>query len=123
MFEHIDAYPGDPILTLNENFQKDPRDQKVNLSIGIYFDAEGRIPVMGAVREAETALQRDSGPKPYLPMVGLAAYRDAVQSLVFGADHPARAAGRIATLQTLGGSGALKVGADFLKRYFPDSQV
>ena len=123
MFEHIDAYPGDPILTLNENFQKDPRDQKVNLSIGIYFDAEGRIPVMGAVREAETALQRDLGAKPYLPMVGLAAYRDAVQALVFGADHPARAAGRIATLQTLGGSGALKVGADFLKRYFPDSQV
>ena len=123
MFEHIDAYPGDPILTLNENFQKDPRDQKVNLSIGIYFDAEGRIPVMGAVREAETALQRDIGPKPYLPMIGLAAYRDAVQSLVFGADHPARAAGRIATVQTLGGSGALKVGADFLKRYFPDAQV
>ena len=123
MFEHIDAYPGDPILTLNENFQKDPRDQKVNLSIGIYFDAEGRIPVMGAVREAETALQRDLGPKPYLPMVGLAAYRDAVQALVFGADHPARAAGRIATVQTLGGSGALKVGADFLKRYFPDAQV
>ncbi|RAB68021.1 aminotransferase class I/II-fold pyridoxal phosphate-dependent enzyme, partial [Burkholderia multivorans] len=107
MFEHIEAYPGDPILTLNENFQKDPRDRKVNLSIGIYFDAEGRIPVMGAVREAETALQRESGPKPYLPMVGLAAYRDAVQALVFGADHPARAAGRIATVQTLGGSGAL----------------
>ena len=77
MFEHIDAYPGDPILTLNENFQKDPRDQKVNLSIGIYFDAEGRIPVMGAVREAETALQRDSGAKPYLPMVGRVSRRRA----------------------------------------------
>ena len=123
MFEHIDAYPGDPILTLNENFQKDPRTAKVNLSIGIYFDADGKIPVMQAVREAETALQRDIGPKPYLPMVGMAPYRDAVQALVFGADHPARASGRIATVQTLGGSGALKIGADFLKRYFPDAQV
>jgi len=81
MFEHIDAYPGDPILTLNENFQKDPRTAKVNLSIGIYFDADGKIPVMQAVREAETALQRDIGPKPYLPMVGMAPYRDAVQAL------------------------------------------
>lgn len=61
MFEHIDAYPGDPILTLNENFQQDPRTRKVNLSIGIYFDDDGRIPVMGAVREAEAIVQRESG--------------------------------------------------------------
>ncbi len=123
MFEHVEGYPGDPILTLNEDFQKDPRERKVNLSIGIYFDAEGAIPVMHAVREAEAALLRNIGPKPYLPMVGMTAYRDAVQSLVFGAEHPARTDGRIATLQTLGGSGALKIGADFLKRYFPESQV
>ncbi|WP_179405004.1 amino acid aminotransferase [Burkholderia guangdongensis] len=121
MFEHVDAYPGDPILTLNENFQKDPRSRKVNLSIGIYFDADGQIPVMHAVRDAEAALK--IGAKPYLPMVGMDAYRDGVQSLVFGADHPARAAGRIATVQTLGGSGALKVGADFIRRYFPNAQV
>lgn len=123
MFEHIDAYPGDPILTLNENFQQDPRTRKVNLSIGIYFDDDGRIPVMGAVREAEAIVQRESGPKPYLPMTGLAAYRDAVQAVVFGEGSDARAAGRIATVQTLGGSGALKVGADFIKRYFPHAQV
>ncbi|SEK08536.1 amino acid aminotransferase [Paraburkholderia diazotrophica] len=123
MFEHIDAYPGDPILTLNENFAKDPRDNKVNLSIGIYYDEEGRLPVMRAVHEAETQLLAEPGPKPYLPMAGFAQYRDAVQSLVFGDDSPARADGRIATVQTLGGSGALKVGADFIKRYFPGSQV
>ncbi|KXV13421.1 aromatic amino acid aminotransferase [Caballeronia megalochromosomata] len=123
MFEHIDAYPGDPILSLNENFQKDPRTNKVNLSIGIYFDDEGRLPVMQAVREAELSILKDLGPKPYLPMAGFAHYRDAVQTLVFGHDSPARADGRIATVQTLGGSGALKVGADFIRRYFPQSQV
>ncbi len=123
MFEHIDAYPGDPILSLNENFQKDPRQNKVNLSIGIYFDDEGRLPVMKAVHEAEAALLNEPGAKPYLPMAGFAQYRDAVQTLVFGAQCPSRGAGRVATVQTLGGSGALKVGADFIKRYFPQSQV
>lgn len=123
MFEHIDAYPGDPILSLNENFAKDPRTNKVNLSIGIYYDDDGRLPVMQAVREAEAQLLGEVGPKPYLPMAGLATYRDAVQALVFGDDSPARTDGRIATVQTLGGSGALKVGADFIKRYFPGAQV
>ncbi|MFJ2992406.1 amino acid aminotransferase [Pandoraea sp. NPDC087047] len=123
MFEHIDAYPGDPILSLNENFAKDPRANKVNLSIGIYYDDDGRLPVMNAVRQAEALLLAEVGPKPYLPMAGFANYRDAVQGLVFGDDSPARKSGSIATVQTLGGSGALKVGADFIKRYFPDSQV
>lgn len=123
MFEHIDAYPGDPILSLNENFAKDARTNKVNLSIGIYYDDEGRLPVMQAVRQAEALLLAEVGPKPYLPMAGFANYRDAVQALVFGDDSPARTDGRIATVQTLGGSGALKVGADFIKRYFPDAQV
>lgn len=123
MFEHVDAYPGDPILSLNEDFQKDPRQDKINLSIGIYFDDDGRLPVMRAVREAESAFLTDLGPKPYLPMAGLALYRDAVQALVFGQQCEARTERRIATIQTLGGSGALKIGADFLKRYFPQSQV
>ncbi len=123
MFQHVDAYPGDPILTLNEDFQKDPRQGKINLSIGIYFDEEGRLPVMAAVREAESAMLAHIGPKPYQPMAGAANYREAVQHLLFGADHEAVKSGRIATLQTLGGSGGLKVGGDFLKRYFPDSQV
>ncbi|MEY2655241.1 MAG: hypothetical protein RLZZ524_2269 [Pseudomonadota bacterium] len=123
MFEHVDAYAGDPILTLNENFQKDPRTDKINLSIGIYFDDAGRLPVMGAVREAESQLAQSIGPRSYLPMLGLPDYRVQVQHLLFGADHPALREGRVVTLQTLGGSGGLKVGGDFLKKYFPGSAV
>ncbi|CAG9186224.1 amino acid aminotransferase [Cupriavidus pampae] len=123
MFEHIEAFPGDPILSLNEDFQQDPRTNKVNLSIGIYFDDNGRLPVMKSVAEAEAALLADMGPRSYLPMSGLVAYRQAVQALVFGENSPARVEGRIATLQTLGGSGALRVGADFLKRSFPNTEL
>ena len=123
MFEHIPSYPGDPILSLNEDFQRDQRENKINLSIGIYFDNAGKLPVIRAVGTAETEMLEVIGPRPYLPMAGLATYRDAAQALVFGVDSEARALGRIATLQTMGGSGALKVGADFLKRHFPASQV
>ena len=123
MFSHVDAYPGDPILGLNEAFGQDPRQHKVNLSIGIYFDDDGRLPVMKAVRTAETALLQEIGPRSYLPMEGAADYRAVVQKLLFGADSEALKAGRIATIQTLGGSGALKVGADLLKRYFPKSEA
>lgn len=123
MFEHVDAYAGDPILTLNENFQKDPRPGKINLSIGIYFDDAGRLPVMQAVRTAETAMLQSIGPRGYLPMVGATNTREQIQHLLFGVDHEAVTSGRTVTLQTLGGSGALKVGADFLKKYFPGSGV
>ncbi|CAN7555938.1 aromatic amino acid transaminase [Rhizobacter sp. LjRoot28] len=123
MFEHVDAYAGDPILTLNEAFGRDPRAHKINLSIGIYFDDAGRLPVMKSVLEAETAMLQTLGPRPYQPMEGAANYREAVQHLLFGSDHEAVRSGRIATIQTLGGSGGLKVGGDFLKRYFPDSGV
>ena len=123
MFEHVDAYAGDPILTLNEAFGKDPRPHKINLSIGIYFDDAGKLPVMGAVRTAESAMLQTIGARPYQPMEGAANYRQAVQQLLFGADHEAVKSGRIATIQTLGGSGGLKVGGDFLKRYFPNSNV
>ncbi|WP_029050014.1 amino acid aminotransferase [Cupriavidus sp. amp6] len=123
MFDNVTAYAGDPILSLNEDFQRDPRSDKVNLSIGIYFDDAGRLPVMAAVDEAERELVAQRRTRPYLPMAGIADYRAAVQELVFGADSAALREARIATLQTIGGSGALKVGSDFLKRYFPDSQV
>ncbi|WP_457351044.1 amino acid aminotransferase [Roseateles sp. P5_D6] len=123
MFEHVDAYAGDPILSLNEAFQKDPRAGKINLSIGIYFDNDGRIPMLPSVRAAELAVVEVAGPRPYLPMEGAANFRSAVQALLFGADHPAIAAGRIATIQGVGSSGGLKVGADLLKRYFPDSKI
>ena len=122
-FKHLDRYAGDPILGLNDAFQKDPRAGKVNLSIGIYFDDAGRIPVLGCVREAEARMLAESGPKSYLPIEGAAAMRSAVQALLFGADHEAVTSGRVATLQTIGSSGGLKVGADFIKRWFQDSGV
>ncbi|MDR7335431.1 amino acid aminotransferase [Roseateles asaccharophilus] len=123
MFQHVDAYAGDPILSLNEAFQKDPRAGKINLSIGIYFDNDGRIPMLPSVRAAELAVVEAAGARPYLPMEGAANFRSAVQELLFGAGHPAIAAGRIATIQGVGSSGGLKVGADLLKRYFPDSKI
>jgi aromatic-amino-acid transaminase len=123
VFQHLERYPGDPILGLNDEFQRDPRAHKINLSIGIYFDDQGRIPVLDCVRQAEAQMLAESGPKPYLPIEGAAAARGAVQALLFGAGHEAVAAGRIATLQTIGSSGGLKVGADFIKRWFPHSPV
>ena len=119
MFQHVDAYAGDPILSLNEAFQKDPRTAKINLSIGIYFDDAGRIPMLASVREAELAVVQNAGARPYLPMEGAANFRSAVQELLFGAGHAA--ADRTVTVQTVGSSGGLKVGADFIKRYFPAS--
>ena len=123
MFQHLDVYPGDPILSLNDAFAKDARADKVNLSIGIYFDDAGHIPVLSCVREAEAQMLAAGGPKPYLPIEGDAVARQAVQQLLFGADHEAVSGGRIATLQTVGSSGGLKLGADFLRRWFPDSAV
>ena len=123
MFQHLEPYAGDPILSLNEAFHADPRPHKVNLSIGIYFDDAGRIPVLGCVHEAEAQMLAATGPKPYLPIEGSAAMRGAVQALLFGAGHEVITGMRVATLQTIGSSGGLKVGADFLKRWLPDSQV
>ena len=123
MFEHIPPFGGDPILSLNEDFQKDPRPNKINLSIGIYFDDAGRIPVMSSVQRAEALVVAKGGPKPYLPIEGAANFRSAVQTLLFGAGHEAVTSGRVATIQSVGSSGGLKVGADFIARYFPGSQV
>ena len=123
MFKHLEPYAGDPILSLNEAFHADPRPHKVNLSIGIYFDDAGRIPVLGCVHEAEAQMLAATGPKPYLPIEGSAAMRGAVQALLFGVGHEVITGMRVATLQTIGSSGGLKVGADFLKRWLPDSQV
>jgi aromatic-amino-acid transaminase len=122
MFEHVEPFGGDPILSLNEDFQKDPRPGKINLSIGIYFDDAGRIPVLASVRRAEQQVARDA-PKPYLPIEGAANFRAAVQALLFGADHEAIGAGRVATIQSVGSSGGLKVGADFIARWLPGSEV
>jgi aromatic-amino-acid transaminase len=123
MFSHLEPSVGDPILSLNEAFQTDPRPHKVNLSIGIYFDDAGRIPVLDSVRAAEAQMLAAAGTKSYLPIEGDPAMRRAVQALLFGAGHPAIAQGRIATLQTVGSSGGLKVGADFIRRWLPNAEV
>ena len=123
MFQHVEAYAGDPILTLVETFNKDTRNPKVNLGIGLYYDEEGRIPLLPSVQKAEAARVASAGARSYQPMEGAANYRTAVQQLLWGAGHEAVTAGRIATIQTIGGSGALKIGGDLLKRYFPDSEV
>ena len=123
MFEHITPYAGDPIFALVDAFNQDSRAQKVNLSIGIYFDEQGRLPVLQCVQEAEKRILAEGGPKPYLPMEGEAACRAQVATLLLGAKHPAMAEGRVATIQTVGSSGGLKVGADFLRTWLPDSAV
>lgn len=124
MFQNVDAYAGDPILSLMERFKEDPRTDKVNLSIGLYYNEDGIIPQLQAVAEAEAQLNaQPHGASLYLPMEGLNTYRSGIAPLLFGADHPVLKQNRVATIQTLGGSGALKVGADFLKHYFPDAKV
>ncbi|MEF3088843.1 aromatic amino acid transaminase [Raoultella scottia] len=124
MFQKVDAYAGDPILSLMERFKEDPRSDKVNLSIGLYYNEDGIIPQLQAVAEAEARLNaQPHGASLYLPMEGLNPYRSAIAPLLFGAEHPVLLQQRVASIQTLGGSGALKVGADFLKRYFPQARV
>jgi aromatic-amino-acid transaminase len=121
MFAHLPPYAGDPILSLMETYQRDARADKVNLGIGVYADGAGVIPVLPSVRAVEIALQAHSAPCTYLPMEGHSAYRQAVAQLLFGQDLPAPE--HLAIVQTLGGSGALKVGADLIARFFPQPQI
>ena len=107
--------PGDPILGLTETYLADPRPGKINLGVGIYVDEQGRIPLLPTVHEVENALAAAAKPRGYLPIDGLAAYNQLTQQLVFGAESPLLAAGRVATAQTIGGSAALRVAADLLK--------
>ena len=124
MFQHVDAYAGDPILSLMEEFAKDERTQKVNLSIGLYYNEDNIVPQLEAIKAAYKNIEASNEQvKLYLPMDGLKPYNQATQALVFGENSSARRDGRAVTIQTLGGSGALKVGADFLKKYFPESDV
>lgn len=124
MFEKVEPYAGDPILSLVADFNNDTRENKTNLSIGYYYDEQGVVPQLSCVKKAiDTLYQTKKGASLYLPMSGLPSYCSAIQTLLFGENNPSVKAGRIATIQTLGGSGALKVGADFLFRYFPSSQV
>lgn len=122
-FDAVQLAPRDPILGLTEAFVADSRPTKVNLGVGVYCDENGRIPLLRAVREAERARVEAGVPRGYLPIEGLAAYDAAVQRLLFGADSPLLSSGRLVTAQALGGTGALKIGADFLKRLNPQAQV
>ncbi|UUM21882.1 amino acid aminotransferase [Mycoavidus sp. SF9855] len=123
LFATVELAPRDPILGLNETFGADTRPTKVNLGIGVYTNDEGRLPLLRAVREAEKARIEAAIPRGYLPIDGIAAYDAAVQKLLFGNASPLIAQGRIVTAQSLGGTGALKIGADFLKRLNPNAKV
>ena len=123
LFSTVELAPRDPILGMTEAFNADPNPAKVNLGVGVYFDEQGKLPILQCVLAAEKQLADAPKPKGYLPIDGIAAYDRAVQELVFGANCPALAAGRIATVQTLGGTGGLKVGADFLQRLNPAAKV
>ncbi len=123
LFAAVEMAPRDPILGLTEQFNADPNPAKVNLGIGVYTDENGKLPLLKCVAEAERQLQEAPKPRGYLPMDGIAAYDKAVQSLVFGAGSPALAEGRVATIQALGGTGGLKVGADFLRHLNPNAKV
>ena len=123
LFSDVPLAPRDPILGLTEAFLADPNPGKVNLGVGVYQDETGKLPLLGCVREAENRLAATVRPRGYLPIDGLAAYDADVKALVFGADAAAVAEGRVVTVQALGGTGALKIGADFLRRLNPDATV
>ena len=123
LFSSVELAPRDPILGLNEQFAADTNPNKVNLGVGVYFDDEGKLPLLKCVQAAEKKLMDTPKPRGYLPIDGIAAYDDGVKTLVFGADSDVYKAGRIATVQGLGGTGGLKIGADFLKHLNPGAKV
>ena len=123
LFSAVEMAPRDPILGLNEAYNADPRATKVNLGVGVYFTDAGRIPLLRAVQEAEKARIAAAAPRGYLPIEGIAAYDKLVQELLFGTASPLLAEGRVVTAQALGGTGALKIGADFLRRLLPGASV
>lgn len=123
IFAAVEMAPRDPILGLNEAFNADTRPTKVNLGVGVYFDDNGKIPLLGAVKVAEKARLEAMPARGYQPIEGLGAYNQAVQTLLFGKESPLLAAGRVVTAEALGGTGALKIGADFLKRLVPGATV
>jgi aromatic-amino-acid transaminase len=123
LFSAVEMAPRDPILGLNEAFNADPRPTKVNLGVGVYTNEDGKIPLLRAVAAAEKARIEAHAPRGYLPIDGIPAYDKAVQNMLFGADSPLIGEGRVVTVQAVGGTGALKVGADFLKRLLPDAEV
>ncbi len=123
MFSAVEMAPRDPILGLNEQFAADANPNKVNLGVGVYYDDNGKLPLLKCVQAAETQMMATPKPRGYLPIDGIAAYDGAVKGLVFGQDSEPVQSGRVATIQAIGGTGGLKVGADFLKRLNPNAKV
>ena len=123
LFTAVEMAPRDPILGLNEQFAADTNPNKVNLGVGVYFDDNGKLPLLDCVQSAEKAMMDKPTARGYLPIDGIAAYDAAVKSLVFGADSEPITSGRVATVQGIGGTGGLKIGADFLKKVSPNAKV
>jgi aromatic-amino-acid transaminase len=123
LFTAVEMAPRDPILGLNEQFAADTNPNKVNLGVGVYFDDNGKLPLLECVQAAEKTMMEKPAARGYLPIDGIAAYDAAVKSLVFGADSEPVKSGRIATVQGIGGTGGLKIGADFLKKLNPAAKV
>ncbi|MEZ2741965.1 aromatic amino acid transaminase [Paenalcaligenes hominis] len=123
LFSHVTQVPRDPILGLNELFQADSRPHKINLGVGVYYDEQGQMPLLNVVRKTENALAEQSAARGYLPIDGIAHYNMGAQHLLLGRDALPIHQGRAVTIQSLGGTGALKLGADFLKTVVPDAVV
>ena len=123
LYQHVEMAPHDPILGLNEQFNDDSRTDKVNLGIGVYSNDDGQLPLLKAVRAAEQQHFESASPRGYLPIEGIASYNKAAQALLLGQDSAIIEQGRAVTVETIGGTGALKIGADFLKKLTPNSKV
>ena len=123
LFTAVELAPRDPILGLIEQFNADPNPAKVNLGVGVYYDDKGKLPLLNCVQAAEKQMMESPKPRGYLPIDGIAAYDAAVKALVFGADSEPVKSARVATAQGIGGTGGLKIGADFLKKLSPDAKV
>ncbi|WP_213953905.1 MULTISPECIES: amino acid aminotransferase [unclassified Variovorax] len=123
LFTAVEMAPRDPILGLNEQFAADSNPNKVNLGVGVYYDDNGKLPLLNCVKDAEADMMKAQTARGYLPIDGIVAYDNAVKGLVFGADSEPVKSGRVATIQAIGGTGGLKVGADFLKKLSPDATV
>ncbi len=122
-FESLEHASRDPILGLTEQFNSDKCQDKVNLGVGVYYNEYGKVPLLQAVQEAELSYVKSSAPRGYLPIEGLPEYNRGTQALLFGKKSDLVEQKRVLTVQTLGGTGALKIGADFLKQFLPKSKV
>ncbi len=123
LFSAVEMAPRDPILGLNEQYNADTNPNKVNLGVGVYFDDNGKLPLLQCVQAAEKTMMEKPAARGYLPIDGIAAYDAAVKGLVFGSDSEPVQSGRVATVQAIGGTGGLKIGADFLKKVTPNAKV